>query len=338
MAINSLVDNISLVKKNALDHIAKANSLHDLELIKSLHSGKNSQLTLLLRQLGDLPPAERPRLGQIINLAKEEIATSLRERYQSLQELSIANSLNGDTIDITLPARGHGLGSSHPVTKVRRVFEKFFNAMGFTIVDGPEVENDFYNFTALNIPRYHPARTSHDTFYFSDGRMLRSQTSPVQIRAMETMAPPLRIICPGRVFRRDNDATHAPMFHQCEMLMVDEKLTFGNLKWIIIEFVKYFFKDEVEYRFRPSYFPFTEPSAEIDIKWKTVNGWRWLELGGCGVVHPNVLKAVNIDHEKFRGLAFGFGLDRLAMSYYGIDDIRRLFDNDIQFLEQFTGF
>jgi phenylalanyl-tRNA synthetase alpha chain len=252
-----------------------------------------------------------------------------------LQTAEIEKNLVQETIDISLPPRGQSPGTLHPITKVQKIAENFFINMGFSVVEGPEIENEFYNFTALNIPPHHPSRTMHDTFYFSDGTMLRSQTSPAQIHAMQKMKPPIRIICPGRVFRRDNDATHAPMFHQIEMLIVDENVNFTNLKWIINKFIEYFFKEKVEYRFRPSYFPFTALSAEVDVKWETGGSWRWLELGGCGVVHPNVLQAGGIDPKKFSGLAFGFGIDRLAMSYYGIKDIRMLFENDLQFLQQF---
>ena len=333
-----LLNDIEKIREEADRDIAQANDLPSLEQLKSLHCGKNSRLVLLLKHLRELAEDERPRFGQELNSVKQQIMNRLAERHEQLKQLALEKNLNFGTVDVTLPSRGQNLGSSHPVTKIRRRFEDFFIKMGFMVVDGPEIENDFYNFTALNIPKYHPARTSHDTFYFADGTMLRSQTSTVQIRAMEQIAPPLRVICPGRVFRRDNDATHSPMFHQCEMLMVEEGLTFANLKWLVIEFIKYFFHENIEYRFRPSYFPFTEPSAEVDIKWQTKNGSRWLELGGLGVVHPNVLKMANVDPQKFRGLAFGFGMDRPAMIQYGIDDIRRLFENDLQFLEQFSGF
>ena len=329
------LENIKQILLEATEVINHATTIHELEIIKSNYLGKKGGLTEMLRQLVTLDVAERPAAGQVINQAKEQLVQLLKKQSQLLNKLAVAANLNQEAIDVTLPSRGQVLGSSHPITKVRRILEEFFINMGFVVVEGPEIETEFYNFTALNIPPHHPARTTHDTFYFSDNTMLRSQTSPVQIRAMQKMSLPLRIICPGKTFRRDNDATHSPMFHQVEMLMVDENLNFANLKWIIVKFIKYFFKEQVEYRFRPSYFPFTEPSGEVDIKWKVGNSWRWLELGGIGVVHPNVLKAVNIDPERYRGLAFGFGLDRLAMMYYGINDIRLLFENDLQFLEQF---
>jgi phenylalanyl-tRNA synthetase alpha chain len=329
------LESINQILQEAIEIINHVATIHELEITKSNYLGKNGKLTEFLKQLVTLDATERPVIGQVINKAKEQIIRVSEERNAVLNRATVEENLNQEAIDITLPSRGQALGSNHPITKVRRILEDFFINMGFVVVEGPEVENEFYNFTALNIPPHHPARTMHDTFYFSDNTMLRSQTSPVQIRAMQNTPPPLRVICPGRVFRRDNDATHSPMFHQLEILIVDENLNFSNLKWLVIKFIKFFFSDEVEYRFRPSYFPFTEPSAEVDVKWKVGDSWRWLELGGCGVVHPNVLKAVNVDSNRFRGLAFGFGIDRLAMIYYGIDDIRLLFENDLQFLEQF---
>jgi len=333
--MKSSLDNIDQILTEATGEIGKAENIHDLDKIKSTYLGKKGKLTNILKQLTDVAASERPKVGKIVNEAKEKLIGLIEARAKAFKKNLIEKNLNQEAIDVTLPPRGQDLGSNHPITKVRRLLEDFFTNMGFVVVEGPEIETDFYNFTALNIPPHHPARTDHDTFYFADGLMLRTQTSPVQIRAMQEMKLPLRIVCPGRVFRRDNDATHSPMFHQLEMLMVDENLNLANLKWIISKFIKYFFKDDVEYRFRPSYFPFTEPSAEVDIKWKVGGTWRWLELGGCGVVHPNVLKATGVDHKRYSGLAFGFGIDRLAMSYYGIENIRMFFENDLQFLEQF---
>ncbi|EKE01414.1 MAG: hypothetical protein ACD_21C00140G0002 [uncultured bacterium] len=330
-----LTNNLDQILAEAIDAISNAPDLHAIEQVRSQYLGKKGQLTDILKKLGTLDSFDRPRIGQAINLAKEKLIGVIDARCQSLIATEIEAGLAQETIDITLPPRGQALGTLHPVTKVRKIFENFFINMGFSVVEGPEVETEFYNFTALNIPPHHPSRTSHDTFYFADGTMLRSQTSPAQIHAMQKMKPPIRIICPGRVFRRDNDATHAPMFHQLEMLIVDENVNFANLKWIINKFIEYFFKGKVEYRLRPSYFPFTSLSAEVDVKWEVGGSWRWLELGGCGVVHPNVLQAGGIDPKKFNGLAFGFGIDRLAMSYYGINDIRMLFENDLQFLRQF---
>ncbi|MDR1057349.1 MAG: phenylalanine--tRNA ligase subunit alpha [Coxiellaceae bacterium] len=327
--------NTEQLLSEAADAIKSASDLRALELIKSTYLGKKGKLTNLLRQLVTLDKSIRPKIGQEINSVKEKIIDLIEKQTQSLKVANIEKNLHQEAIDVTLPPRGQELGSIHPVTRVQHILEDIFTNMGFIILEGPEIESEFYNFTALNIPLYHPARTAHDTFYFESGMMLRSQTSPVQIRAMQMISPPLRIICPGKVYRRDNDATHSPMFHQLEVLIVDENLSLANLKWLISKFIKCFFRRDVEYRFRPSYFPFTEPSAEVDIKWKINNSWRWLELGGCGVVHPNVLQTIDIDPKQFKGLAFGFGIDRLAMSYYGIEDIRMLFESDLQFLEQF---
>jgi phenylalanyl-tRNA synthetase alpha chain len=333
--MSSLLTSLDKITKEAVVAVNNAADLHSLEQIRSKYLGKKGKLTDFLKKLGTLDAAQRPKAGQAINLAKEKLISAIDSKLEIFKAAEIKEGLARDAIDITLPPRGQALGGLHPITRVQRIFEKFFIDMGFSIVEGPEIEDEFYNFTALNIPPHHPARAAHDTFYFADGKMLRSQTSPVQIHAMQKMKPPLRIICPGRVFRRDNDATHAPMFHQLEMLIVDENVNFSNLKWIINKFIEYFFEGRVEHRFRPSYFPFTALSAEVDVKWEKDGKWRWLELGGCGVVHPNVLKAGGIDPKKFKGLAFGFGIDRLAMSYYGIQDIRMLFENDLQFLQQF---
>lgn len=329
--MNLLSINLEQIAEEAIGLINLANDIYSLEQIKSQYLGKKSKLTDVLKNLSQLDPAKRPKVGQLVNSTKEKLIIAIEEKHKALQVRELENNLAQDVIDITLPPRGQALGTLHPITRVQKMFEKFFTDMGFAIVEGPEIENEFYNFTALNIPPHHPSRTMHDTFYFANGLILRSQTSPVQIRSMQKMNPPIRIVCPGRVFRCDNDATHSPMFHQMEMLIVDENVNFANLKWIINKFIEYFFKEKVEYRFRSSYFPFTETSAEVDVKW---NG-HWLEVGGCGVVHPNVLQAGEIDPKKYRGLAFGFGIERLAMRYYGINDIRMLFENDLQFLQQF---
>lgn len=327
--------NLDQIIKEALAAISKAHDLVAFEQIKSQYLGKKGKLTEVLKQLAEADAKERPKLGQAINLAKEKLISALDKQYNVLQLAEIEKKLEQETVDITLPPRGQELGHLHPITRVQKIFENFFIGMGFSVVEGPEIESEFYNFTALNIPEHHPARAAHDTFYFADGTMLRTQTSTVQIHAMQKMKPPLRVVCPGKVFRCDNDATHSPMFHQLEMLLIDEHVNFANLKWIINKFIEYFFQKKVAYRFRPSYFPFTSVSAEVDIKWEKDGVWRWLELGGCGVVHPKVLLAGGIDPTKFSGLAFGFGIDRLAMSYYGIPDIRMLFENDLQFLRQF---
>ncbi len=249
--------------------------------------------------------------------------------------MQIEANLSKEAIDITLPGRGQQIGGLHPVTKVRNSIESFFTAMGFSIVEGPEIEDEYHNFTALNIPQHHPARASHDTFYFDDGLLLRTHTSPVQIRAMKNMTPPIKIIAPGRVYRCDYDATHSPMFNQLEGLMIDENITFANLKGLLQQMLEYFFDKKVDIRLRPSYFPFTEPSAEVDIAWQANGKTKWLEILGCGMVHPNVLKSGGIDSERYTGFAFGLGLDRLAMLRYNIPDLRMFFENDIDFLQQF---
>ena len=333
--MNSILTNLEQIIADAVTVVGQANDFYTLEQIRSRYLGKKGQLTVMLKSISAFTPQERPQVGQAINRAKEKIINVIAVKCQALQTAAVTDSLSQEAIDITLPSRGQKLGTIHPVTKVQKIFEGFFTAMGFSVIEGPEIENEFYNFTALNTPPHHPSRTMHDTFYFADGLMLRSQTSPVQVRAMQKMQPPLRIICPGKVFRRDSDATHAPMFHQLEMLLIDENVNFANLKWLINKFIEFFFAKKVEYRFRPSYFPFTTPSAEVDIKWRVGGSWQWLELGGCGVVHPNVLRAGKINPKRFSGLAFGFGIDRLAMSYYGVKDIRMLFENDLQFLQQF---
>jgi len=327
--------NLEQIVAEAATVIQDAQDLNAIEQIRSQYLGKKGKLTDVMKHLATLSPEERPKFGAIVNLAKEQIVAKLNEKFASLQAEQLEKTLSQEAIDITLPPRGQALGSMHPITKVQKLFENFFVNMGFSVALGPEIENEFYNFTALNVPKHHPARTTHDTFYFPSGLMLRSQTSPVQIRAMRNQQPPLRIICPGRVFRCDNDATHSPMFHQLEMLIIDKNVNFANLKWLISQFIEYFFQEKVEYRFRPSYFPFTEPSAEVDVKWEVDGKTRWLELGGCGVVHPNVLMAGGVDPSEYSGLAFGFGIDRLAMRYYGINDIRMLFENDLEFLQQF---
>ncbi|CAL7963900.1 phenylalanine--tRNA ligase subunit alpha [Gammaproteobacteria bacterium] len=331
----SLINNLDQILEEAIGIINNTQDLHAIEQIRSQYLGKKGKLTDVLKTLGTLEPKYRPKAGQAINLAKNRLIVAIEVRRQVLQVNELEKNLAQETVDITLPPRGQTPGTLHPVTRVQKLFENFFLSMGFSVVEGPEIETEFYNFTALNIPPHHPARAIHDTFYFESGMMLRTQTSPVQIRAMQKMQPPIRIVCPGRVFRCDNDATHAPMFHQMEMLIVDENVNLANLKWIISKFIEYFFKEKIEYRFRPSYFPFTSLSAEVDLKWEVGGAWRWLELGGCGVVHPNVLRAGGIDPDRFQGLAFGFGIDRLAMVYYGIKDIRMLFENDVQFLQQF---
>ncbi len=314
-----------------------------MSIIASIIWAKKGQLTEFLKSLGSLPQAERPQLGQKVNLAKQQIQTLIDSQVQILQQNQIAKQLEDEALDITLSGRAQSLGSLHPVTKTRQRIEMLFSQMGFMALDGPEIETDYYNFEALNIPVLHPARAMQDTFYFADDTLLRSQTSPVQIHAMENMPPPLRIIAIGRVYRRDFDLTHTPMFHQVEGLMVDENVSFSDLKGILTQFLQAFFERPIPIRFRPSYFPFTEPSAEVDIGCLSCNGkgcricknTGWLEVLGCGMVHPNVFGFVGIDSERYTGWAFGCGLDRLAMLRYGMTDLRALFENDLRFLRQF---
>ncbi len=327
----------------ATSEIQAADNLKTIDDCRVLYLGKKGKLTEYLKSLGQLPPEERPILGQKVNVAKQQIQEMIEQRVLLLQQNQIAQQLVAETIDVTLPGRRQSLGSIHPVTQTRNRIEAFFTQMGFTVMDGPEIEDDFHNFAALNIPPLHPARTMQDTFYFTDEMLLRTHMSTVQIRVMENTAPPLRIIAMGRVYRREFDITHTPMFHQIEGLMVDEHIHFTDLKGILTQFLQAFFDKPVPLRFRASYFPFTEPSAEVDMGCLNCNsqGCRickytgWLEVLGCGMVHPNVLKAVGIDSERYTGWAFGAGLDRLTMLRYRIGDLRSLFENDLRFLRQF---
>ena len=323
--------------------IREATDLKSLENFRVHYLGKKGPITEVLKSLGNLSPEERPILGQKINIAKQQLHTLIEEQKTHLEKKQISAKLAAETLDITLPGRRQTLGSTHPVTKTRDRIETIFAQMGFETIDGPEIETEYYNFEALNIPALHPARAMQDTFYFPDHTLLRSQMSPVQIHVMEKQTPPLRIIAMGRVYRRDFDLTHTPMFHQIEGLMVDENVSFADLKGILTTFIQAFFEAEVPLRFRPSYFPFTEPSAEVDIGClacqskgcRICKNTGWLEVLGCGMVHPNVFKYVSIDAERYTGWAFGCGLDRLAMLRYGITDLRALFENDIRFLRQF---
>jgi phenylalanyl-tRNA synthetase alpha chain len=327
----------------AQSQIQQASDLKSLDHYRVHYLGKKGQLTEYLKNLGHLPVAERPAVGQKVNAIKQQIQALLDQRATEMQQAEVANQLAAESIDVTLPGRGQDFGSLHPVTKTRERLEAIFSKLGFSIEDGPEVEDDYHNFAALNIPELHPARAMQDTFYFADGKLLRTHMSPVQIRVMNQQKPPLRIIAMGRVYRRDFDVTHTPMFHQVEGLMIDENISFADLKGIIIHFLQTFFESEVPIRFRPSYFPFTEPSAEVDIGCVNCNakGCRicshtgWLEVLGCGMVHPNVFQSVGIDSRRYTGFAFGVGIDRLTMLRYGITDLRALFENDVRFLRQF---
>jgi phenylalanyl-tRNA synthetase alpha chain len=328
------MQDLDALVKDALAVFEQASDANVLEQVKARYLGKSGMLTEQLKGLGKLPAAERPAMGARINAAKHALEAALDARREHMRELTLDAALREESLDVTLPGRGSAPGGLHPVSRTLERVEQIFHSLGFEVADGPEIETDFYNFTALNQPENHPARSMHDTFYLADGKhLLRTHTSPIQIRYMETNQPPIKIIAPGRVYRVDSDATHSPMFHQIEGLWVDERISFADLKGVIVELLRRFFeRDELKVRFRPSFFPFTEPSAEIDMSF----GDGWLEMGGCGMVHPNVLKNVNIDSEKYQGFAFGLGPDRLTMLRYGVKDLRLFFENDLRFLRQFN--
>ncbi len=337
------MQNIEQDKNEVLRRIEQASSFSALDQVRVECLGKNGQLTQLLKALGQLPAEQRPQAGQAINQAKQEIQAALDQRRQFLEQQELNSRLAAERIDITLDGVGLELGSLHPVTRTMARIETLFSQMGFSVESGPEIEDDFHNFEALNIPADHPARAMHDTFYVDDRLVLRTHTSPVQIRTMESRQPPIRCICPGRVYRCDSDLTHTPMFHQVEGLVVDQGISMAHLRSVMSEFLKAFFEGDYPVRFRPSYFPFTEPSAEVDMQCTHClgKGCRickqsgWLEVGGCGMVHPNVFRASGVDPEIYTGFAFGMGVDRLAMLRYGVTDLRLFFDNDLQFLRQF---
>jgi len=336
------MDPLSNLITTARREIADAADSRALDALRVHYLGKQGVVTARLKALGQLPAAERPDAGKAINDAKQLIQEAIGDRKQALLEAATAGN-DAPDLDVTLPGRGHTPGGLHPVTHTLDRIERFFSHIGFRTVEGPEIEDDFHNFEALNIPAHHPARAMHDTFYFDDRLLLRTHTSPVQIRVMRERKPPLRVIAPGRVYRCDSDLTHTPMFHQVEGFMVDEAVSFADLKGILAAFAQYFFEQDLGLRFRPSYFPFTEPSAEVDIRCvmcggkgcRVCKGSGWLEVLGCGMVHPKVFENVGIDNEQFTGFAFGMGVERLAMLRYGIDDIRLFFENDLRFLEQF---
>ena len=321
------------ILEQAQQQFAAISDEAELEQAKAKYLGKEGSLTALLKGLGKLSAEERPAAGARINQVKQGIESALQQRRDALQQDKLTRKLAAEALDVTLPGRGFGTGGLHPVTRTLERIEQLFHSLGFATASGPEIESDFYNFTALNIPENHPARAMHDTFYIDPQHVLRTHTSPVQVRYMEAHQPPLKIIAPGRVYRFDSDATHSPMFHQVEGLWVDEQVSFANLKGVVQDFLQRFFeRDDLRVRFRPSFFPFTEPSAEMDMSW---NG-GWLEIGGCGMVHPNVLKHVNIDSEKYLGFAFGLGVERLAMLRYGVNDLRMFYESDLRFLNQFN--
>jgi len=331
--MQELNDSLTSLVERAQADIGRSEDLAALDAVRVAFLGKKGELTEQLKGLGKLSAEERPAAGQAINLAKQAVQNALEVRKAELEDAALAEQLKAEAVDVTLPGRGHASGGLHPVTRTLQRIEGIFAGAGFDVAVGPEIEDDFHNFTALNIPPDHPARSMHDTFFFEDGKVLRTHTSPVQIRAMQSRGVPIRVIAPGRVYRCDSDQTHTPMFHQVEGLLVDHNVSFANLKAVMHDFVEAFFEREMQMRFRPSYFPFTEPSAEMDI---LSESGKWLEIGGCGMVHPNVLTSVGVDPEEYTGYAFGMGVERMAMLRYGVDDLRMFFDNDLRFLRQFA--
>lgn len=317
----------------AIEAIQSAKDIATLEQIRIDYLGKKGFFTQQMMALRDVAPEERPAVGQLINQAKEKVMQTLNARKADLEQALLNEQLLKEVIDITLPGRAYEIGGLHPVSITINRLTTFFERLGFSVAQGPEIEDDYHNFDALNIPAHHPARADHDTFWFDSQRLLRTQTSTVQIRTMEKQQPPIRIIAPGRTYRNDYDQTHTPMFHQMEGLLIDKDIHFSHLKGMLHDFLHCFFEDEMEIRFRPAYFPFTEPSAEVDIKMK--NG-KWLEVLGCGMVHPQVLKNVGIDPDVYTGFAFGMGIERLTMLRYGVTDLRAFFENDVRFLKQFN--
>jgi phenylalanyl-tRNA synthetase alpha chain len=335
---------LEALKTAAIEAVQAASSPAELEQLRVDYLGKKGQLTSLLKNLGTLSPEDRPKAGALINEVKQELAGLLNARKDDLEQQALAEKLAAERVDVTLPGRRVDAGGLHPITRTIQRVEDFFAGMGFDVVEGPEIEDDYHNFEALNIPAHHPARAMHDTFYIDDAHVLRTHTSGVQVRTMETREPPLRIVCPGRVYRCDSDLTHSPMFHQVEGLLIDEHSSFGDLKGLLEQFLHAFFeRSDLDVRFRPSYFPFTEPSAEVDIQCVKCSGagcrvcshTGWLEVLGCGMVNPRVFEMTGIDTERFTGFAFGLGVERLAMLRYGIGDLRLNFDNDLRFLRQF---
>jgi phenylalanyl-tRNA synthetase alpha chain len=331
------VDKISDIEQRAVAEVAECQDLRRLDTLRVRFLGKKGEITVLLKSLGALEPDERKAFGQAVNQARDALNEALAGRKAALEAAALEAQLQAQRVDVTLPGRGERRGGLHPVTRAMQRAIGIFSRLGFDVASGPEVELDYYNFEALNFPLHHPARAMHDTFYFGDGRLLRTHTSPVQIRVMERGRPPFRIIAPGKVYRSDSDQTHTPMFHQIEGLLVGEGVSMADLKGVLHLFVNAFFERSLAMRFRPSYFPFTEPSAEVDIGWEKGGGAEpgWLEILGCGMVHPNVLRACRVDPERFTGYAFGMGVERIAMLRYGVTDLRQFFENDLGFLRQF---
>ncbi|MGI9273526.1 MAG: phenylalanine--tRNA ligase subunit alpha [Endozoicomonas sp.] len=335
---------VSPIVASALSEVESAANAADLDQVRVRFMGKKGELTQLLKGLGKLSPEERPKAGGLINEAKQKVQEAINGRRQDIEAKALEARLASETIDVTLSGRGQDLGTVHPITRTIERIANYFGNIGFEVARGPEIEDDYHNFEALNIPGHHPARAMHDTFYIDETTVLRTHTSPVQVRVMEAFAkasqePPIAIVCPGKVYRCDSDQTHSPMFHQVEGLYVAEKVSFADLKSVLSDFLRVFFeRDDLQVRFRPSYFPFTEPSAEVDIEWgRNPDGSvKWLEVLGCGMVHPKVFEYSGIDPKKYSGFAFGMGVERFAMLRYGVNDLRQFFDNDLRFLNQFN--
>src|SRR5690554_27150 len=337
------MENLDALVSQALEAVKQAADVNALEQLRVQYLGKKGELTQVMKTLGNIPAEERPRVGAMVNEAKERVQGELNARKSDMEAAALNARLAAEQVDVTLPGRGQTSGGLHPVTRTMERIEEFFSRVGYAVAEGPEVEDDYHNFEALNIPGHHPARAMHDTFYFNANTLLRTHTSPVQVRTMESQKPPIRIVCPGRVYRCDSDLTHSPMFHQVEGLLVDREVSFADLRGTIAEFLQVFFEKDLKVRFRPSFFPFTEPSAEVDIQCVMCSGCGcrvckqtgWLEVMGCGMVHPNVFRSSGIDPEQYQGFAFGMGVERLAMLRYGVNDLRLFFDNDLRFLAQF---
>ncbi|OED47420.1 phenylalanine--tRNA ligase subunit alpha [Endozoicomonas sp. (ex Bugula neritina AB1)] len=337
------MENLVTITSSALAEVKSAANAADLDQVRVRFLGKKGELTQLLKGLGKLSAEDRPKAGGLINEAKQQVQAAINAKREGMEAAALEARLASETIDVTLSGHGQNLGTIHPITRTMERISDYFSRIGFEVARGPEIEDDYHNFEALNIPGHHPARAMHDTFYFNDNTVLRTHTSPVQVRVMEQFAkvnqePPIAIVCPGKVYRCDSDQTHSPMFHQIEGLYVAEKVSFADLKSVLSDFLRVFFeRDDLKVRFRPSYFPFTEPSAEVDIEWgKNADGsTKWLEVLGCGMVHPRVFEYSGIDSKKYSGFAFGMGVERFAMLRYGVNDLRQFFENDLRFLNQF---
>ena len=327
-----MTDRLSDLSKQALEDIRNTSTLEALDSVRVQYLGKKGSVSTQLKKLSDLDPSDRPRIGKEVNKLKKLVEQEIANKKNSLNDEKIKSNIEDSSLDVTMPGRRTIIGNKHPVSSTLNEIEKIFLNAGFLVEDGPEIEDEYHNFTALNIPENHPARAMHDTFYFNAQYLLRTHTSPIQIRSMEQYGVPIRVIAPGKVYRRDSDITHTPMFHQIEGLVIDKDINFTHLKGILHDFINTFFEDDMKLRFRPSYFPFTEPSAEVDLLSKDN---QWLEILGCGMVHPKVLTNLGIDNEIFNGYAFGMGVERLAMLKYGINDIRLFYENDLNFLNQF---